>query len=74
MSAPSGVRSDARLSFEAFEADGSPRLLVGTHRAPWSPSGSYVICTCGSTLSTVPAVREHWQAGHFDVPLYEVRL
>jgi hypothetical protein len=29
-------------------------------------SGGYLLCNCGRVLQTFEAVREHWQAGHFD--------
>jgi len=31
----------------------------------------YIQCSCGVVLQTQEAVREHWQRGHFDTPLYE---
>lgn len=29
--------------------------------------GTYVLCSCGEVLQAQVQLREHWQAGHFDV-------
>ncbi len=29
------------------------------------------LCSCGRILTTREAVREHWQFGHFDTPVYK---
>lgn len=34
-------------------------------------SGGWVACNCGVTLQTQQGVREHWQLGHFDTPVYK---
>lgn len=32
-----------------------------------------LVCTCGAHLWDFEAVREHWQRGHFDVPVYATK-
>jgi len=50
------------------------KITVGTFRPEWtgfySKVKGYLICNCGSTLQTQQAVRQHWQDGHFDTPVY----
>lgn len=50
--------------------DGTPRVFIGTHRPLFDPPRGYVRCSCGATLQTVDGVRDHWQLGHFDRPMY----
>jgi hypothetical protein len=59
------------------EADSNFQQNVkGMFRPLWedfykSVGGGYVPCSCGAILQTQQAVREHWQLGHFDTPVYE---
>lgn len=51
------------------------RVLVGMMRPEWGAFREkallgYVLCTCGKALETGLDVREHWQQGHFDKPVY----
>jgi hypothetical protein len=63
-----------RYAFEATDEDGSPRLYVGMHRPPMMSSpGGYIMCSCAQVLQTVDQYRDHWQQGHFDQPMYEVK-
>ena len=31
----------------------------------------HMLCGCGDILATHREVREHWQDGHFDTPVYK---
>lgn len=60
-----------------------PRILVGMMRPPAPPDTRYVdsagqvkfadilLCACGAHLWTREGVREHWQMGHMDTPVYK---
>lgn len=59
------------LSFESTTEDGSPREFAGMWRPPSVPQANgYVLCTCGDMLQTRQMMRDHWQWGHFDRPLF----
>ena len=50
------------------------RILIGTDRLPFSTYSNtrgYVWCTCSQTLQTLEQLYDHWQAGHFDRPVYK---
>lgn len=47
------------------------KIFLGMHRPDWNElvkrtAGSYVMCSCGSSLQTMGQLREHWQQGHCD--------
>lgn len=50
------------------------KILKGMFRPTWdkvsNPMG-YVSCTCGHILQNQEAIRQHWQDGHYDTPVYE---
>jgi len=50
------------------------KILKGMFRPAWdkvsNPIG-YVICACGQTLQNQETIRQHWQDGHYDTPVYE---
>jgi hypothetical protein len=52
--------------------DPKKHTYVGTFRPATPPftTTAVVLCSCGHSLWTVEAVREHWQMGHFDTPQY----
>lgn len=33
----------------------------------------YILCPCGSMLQTRQSSFEHWQLGHFDIPVYATK-
>ncbi len=55
------------------------KICIGMHRPLWedllltigSVQGvSIISCSCGSSLESFQSLREHWQMGHFDTPVY----
>lgn len=50
------------------------KILKGMFRPAWdkvsNPVG-YVLCACGQTLQNQEAIRQHWQDGHYDTPVYK---
>ena len=61
------IREDLKIILSAHGDRTSPVM----RRPDWDELvrktlGSYVMCGCGDVLQTTKAVREHWQAGHFD--------
>lgn len=52
------------------------RILLGMDRIEWeklreNAAGCIVACNCGSMIHSVQTLREHWQQGHFDKPVYQ---
>lgn len=49
------------------------QIIAGMKRPLWpemTKCHGITYCNCGELLQTQPAIREHWQQGHFDVPVY----
>lgn len=70
------------MTFDAVDADGQPRLLAGTHRPKWEevrdtpreissrcPAGLHLHVATGY-ISQENYVRQCWERGCFDQPLY----
>jgi hypothetical protein len=50
------------------------QVCVGMFRPRWDsmPVGKgYVQCACGTMIQTQVGLRDHWQLGHFDTPVYQ---
>jgi len=50
------------------------KIFVGMFRPRWEDITNmkgYIQCSCGLTIQLMPTLREHWQLGHFDTPVYE---
>jgi hypothetical protein len=54
--------------------DGTPRVFIGVHRPPLGKflgkGASVVITPGGGTLYSVNQVRDAWNAGTWDIPMY----
>lgn len=65
------VRQVTGLSFHHVDGNGNPRVFVGMHRPPWPiPEKPFGICRCGATQVYPDRVRNCWESGHMDRPLY----
>lgn len=62
--------NECKLSFDAVESDGSPRKFAGMWRPPAPPHGGTVVLGERGAYYTIEQVREAWQRGEFDRPLY----
>ena len=51
------------------------KIILGMFRPDWwefyANIRANVLCSCGLTLSCQSHVRDHWQQGHFDTPVYK---
>jgi hypothetical protein len=50
------------------------KIVIGMFRPLWEDVANvdgFTECSCGHILQTLEALRDHWQLGHFDTPIYE---
>ena len=53
--------------------DPKQHRFIGMFRQPLDmpkDTNYMVMCSCGLALDSMKDIREHWQAGHFDLPQY----
>jgi len=66
------VYLDGKL-IDVSEINPAKHIFIGNFRSPNPPEsmGGDIYCPCGQILRVVGMELEHWQRGHWDIPIYK---